>query len=567
MRRRGDARETVTFGGYRSGQRAKGGAPVTRAFEPSLFNRYIAFGTCILLAPIFALAPMPQPVGAIGALVFGALSALGIYDLLQTHHAITRNYPVIGHIRFLVESVRPELRQYLFETDFEKLPFSRIERSLVYARAKNDPDQRPFGTQLDAYADGYEFIGHSILAAPKADPAGFRIAVGNEQCAKPYSASVFNISAMSFGSLSGNAIQALNKGARLGGFTQDTGEGSISPHHRRHGGDLVWQIASGYFGCRDESGRFSPERFAVQAQDDQVRMISIKLSQGAKPGHGGILPGAKVTPEIAETRGIPVGRECVSPARHSAFATPIEMMGFVARLRELSGGKPVGFKLAIGQPWEFMAIVKAMRETGTWPDFVVVDGAEGGTGAAPLELSDHVGLPMREALLLVHNTLVGAELREKVRIGVSGKIISAFDIACALGIGADWVNSGRAFMFAVGCIQSQSCHTNKCPTGVATQDPLRQRAVVVEDKAQRVANFHRNTLHALAELLAAAGLAHPSELRPHHLVRRVSSTEVKLFSQLLTYLEPGELLREGERREFYRAAWALARPDSFALPP
>ncbi|WP_439815521.1 FMN-binding glutamate synthase family protein [Zavarzinia sp. CC-PAN008] len=529
----------------------------------SLVSRYAAFAACIVLAVLFLLAPVAEPWGTLLAILFGVLSLVGVHDLVQDRHAVTRNYPVIGHIRYLVEAVRPELRQYLFETDFEKLPFSRQERSLVYARAKNEPDQRPFGTLDDTYATGYEFIGHSIQPAPMADPATFRIPIGNDQCAQPYAGSVLNISAMSFGALSGNAIRALNKGAKLGGFAQDTGEGSISAYHREFGGDLVWQIASGYFGCRTEDGRFSPERFAAQAADAQVKMIELKLSQGAKPGHGGILPAHKVSPEIAQTRGIPVGRECVSPASHSSFRTPIQMMEFLATLRELSGGKPVGFKLAIGQPWEFMAIVKAMLATGIVPDFVVVDGGEGGTGAAPLELSSHVGVPMREALLLVHNTLVGAALRERIRIGVAGKIISAFDIAAALAIGADWVNSARGFMFAVGCIQSQSCHTNRCPTGVATQDPLRQRAIVVPDKAERVANFHRNTVHALAELIAAAGLHHPSDIKPHHLARRISSSEIKLFSQLLPFLAQGELLQGSGEHAFYASSWAMARADSF----
>ena len=531
----------------------------------SLISRYAAFGLCIALTFLCMFLAHYRPGFALFAGIFALLSLLGIHDLIQTRHAVTRNYPVIGHVRYLVESVRPELRQYLFETDFEKMPFSRMQRSLVYARAKNEPDQRAFGTLIDPYVPGYEWIGHSMQPAPVADPRSFRITIGNDQCAQPYSASIFNISAMSFGALSANAIRALNRGAKLGGFAHDTGEGSISPYHRENGGDLVWQIASGYFGCRNEDGTFSPEKFAAQAVDPQIKLIEVKLSQGAKPGHGGILPGYKVSPEIAATRGVPVGRECVSPARHSSFSTPIEMMQFIAQLRELSGGKPIGFKLAIGQPWEFMAIVKAMLETGIVADFVVVDGSEGGTGAAPVEFTDHVGTPMREGLLFVHNTLVGAGLRHKVRIGASGKVISAFDIALALGIGADWVNSARGFMFAIGCIQSQSCHTNKCPTGVATQDPLRQRALVVPDKAQRVANFHHNTLHALAELIASAGLAHPSDLRPHHFARRISQSEIKLLSQLLTYLEPGELLTAEHDRPFYNEAWRLARPDSFSI--
>ncbi|WP_018184241.1 FMN-binding glutamate synthase family protein [Kaistia granuli] len=531
----------------------------------SLISRYSVFALCIVAALLIPFTQIDQPLNFVLVALFVVLSVIGIFDLIQTRHAITRNYPVIGHFRFLFEAVRPELRQYLFESDSDKLPFSRAERSLVYQRAKNDPDQRPFGTILDTYANGYEFIGHSIRPAPIQDPQSFRITIGNEQCTKPYSCSVLNISAMSFGALSGNAIQALNRGAKLGGFAQDTGEGSISAHHREFGGDLVWQIASGYFGCRNPDGSFSAEKFAAQAASDQVKMIELKLSQGAKPGHGGILPGNKVSPEIAETRGVPVGQECVSPAAHSAFSTPTEMMAFLARLRELSGGKPVGFKLAIGQPWEFMAIVKAMLVTGVIPDFIVVDGSEGGTGAAPVELSDHVGVPMREALLLVHNTLVGAGLRQHIRIGVAGKVVSAFDIAAVLAIGADWVNAARGFMFAIGCIQSRSCHTNKCPTGVATQDALRQRALVVPDKAQRVANFHRNSLHALAELLAAAGLEHPSALRPHHLARRVSANEIRLYSKLFPYLTAGELLSGDSPHPFYRQSWDLASADSFAI--
>src|SRR6202012_4293885 len=353
---------------------------------------------------------------------------------------------------------------------------------------------------------------------------------GVPQCAKPYSASLFNISAMSFGSLSANAIRALNAGAKRGGFYHDTGEGSISPYHREFGGDIVWEVASGYFGCRTPEGRFDPDKFAAPAKSDQVKMIEIKLSQGAKPGHGGILPAEKVTPEIAETRGVPMGVDCISPSRHSAFATPREMMAFIQQLRTLSGGKPVGFKLCIGHPWEFMGIVKAMLETGVIPDFIVVDGGEGGTGAAPTEFSDHIGAPMREGLLFVHNTLVGAGLRDRVKIGAAGKIVSAFDIASALAIGADWTNAARGFMFALGCVQSVQCNTNRCPTGVATQDKGRQAALVVPDKAERVYNFHRLTLRALSDMLAAAGLNHPDQLGPHHLVRRVSATEIRLFS-------------------------------------
>jgi glutamate synthase domain-containing protein 2 len=535
---------------------------VSHIFKISILSRYAFFAACVLaaLASLFFLGD------AVGIIVFAfsvVLSAIGVFDLIQKKHSITRNYPVLGHARFMIEAVRPELRQYLFETDFEQLPFSRTQRALVYARSKNEPDQRPFGTILDTYLSGYEFMGHSARPVPVPDPTSFRITIGNNQCQQPYSGSVFNISAMSFGALSANAVRALNKGAKIGGFAQDTGEGSISPYHREHGGDLIWQIASGYFGCRNRDGTFSPEKFAKQAEDPQVKMIELKLSQGAKPGHGGVLPGKKVTKEIAETRDIQVGVECVSPSSHSSFSTPLEMVHFLKRLRELSGGKPVGFKLAIGQPWEFMAIVKAMLETGIVPDFVVVDGSEGGTGAAPVEFADHVGVPMRDALLFVHNTLVGAGLRERIRIGVAGKIVSAFDVVCALAIGADWVNSARGFMFALGCIQSQSCHTNKCPTGIATQDHLRQKAIVVPTKGERVASFQRNTMHALADLIAASGISHPSALKPHHLARRTNGGNFKLFSQLLTYVDSGALLNGTVEDELYASSWRMAQAASF----
>ncbi|WP_455231942.1 FMN-binding glutamate synthase family protein [Geopseudomonas aromaticivorans] len=529
----------------------------------SLLSRYACFVGCVLFTlgslPFLASEPGLWPL----TLISGVLSLVGINDLRQTQHAVRRNYPLLGNIRYLVEFIRPEVRQYLLEGDDEQLPFSRAQRSLVYARAKNESAEKAFGTLSDVYQPGFEFIGHSMLPAEHVDPAGFRVVVGGPQCRQPYSASIFNISAMSFGALSANAIRALNQGAALGGFAHDTGEGSISPYHREHRGDLIWELGSGYFGCRTADGRFDPQRFALQAGDPQVKMIEIKLSQGAKPGHGGILPRHKVTPEIAATRGVAQGEDCVSPARHREFATPIELLQFIARLRELSAGKPVGFKFCLGHPWEFMAIAKAMLETGILPDFIVVDGKEGGTGAAPREFTDHIGVPMREGLLFVHNTLVGLNLRDKIRLGASGKIVSAFDIASVLAIGADWANSARGFMFAIGCIQSQSCHTNKCPTGVATQDPLRQRALVVADKAARVHNFHRSTLKALAEMLAAAGLKHPAQLEPRHLVRRISTTEIKLFSQLHVFLKPGELLGEPIEGEFYARMWKMARADSF----
>lgn len=529
----------------------------------SLLSRYAFFGCCVLTTlvclPLLHLHPWLWSV----AIIAGLLSLLGIYDLIQDRHALRRNYPVLGHIRYLLEYVRPEFRQYLFEGDDDKLPFSRAQRSLVYARAKNENASKAFGTLIDVYEPGFEFINHSMRPKEIRGHQDFRVQIGGPQCSQPYSASIFNISAMSFGALSANAIMALNKGAKLGGFAHDTGEGSISPYHREHGGDLIWEIGSGYFGCRTQEGRFDPEAFKLQASNPQVKMIEIKLSQGAKPGHGGILPGHKVTAEIATTRGVPEGEDCISPSGHSAFSTPLELMAFIQQLRDLSGGKPVGFKLALGHPWEFMGIAKAMLQSGILPDFIVVDGKEGGTGAAPLEFSNHIGVPLREGLLFVHNTLVGLNLRDKIKIGASGKIISAFDIARVLAMGADWANSARGFMFAVGCIQSQSCHTNKCPTGVATQDKLRQRALVVPEKAERVHNFHHNTLHTLAEMLAAAGLEHPEQLEAKHLVSRASGTEVRLFSQIHVFLKPGELLKDRIEGDFYPRVWRMARADSF----
>jgi glutamate synthase domain-containing protein 2 len=528
-------------------------------------SRFTAFGLCILFTALGAgLAGAGYLAGGVPVTVFfGLLTMLGIIDLAQDSHSIQRNYPVIGHIRWMAELVRPEIRQYLIEADQDAAPFSRTQRSLVYQRAKDESGERPFGTLLDVYEPGYEFIGHSTCPAPPSDPVTFRITIGGDQCAKPYSCSVFNVSAMSFGSLSANAIRALNAGAKKGGFYHDTGEGSISPYHREGGGDIVWEVASGYFGCRDATGKFDPEKFAAQATTDQVKMIEIKLSQGAKPGHGGILPGRKVTPEIAATRGVPVGVDCISPSRHSAFSTPREMMAFISLLREKSGGKPVGFKFCLGHPWELMAIVKAMLETGVRPDFIVIDGGEGGTGAAPVEFSDHMGAPMRDGLLFLHNTLVGTGLRDQIKVGAAGRIVSAFDIAKVLAIGADWTNAARGFMFALGCVQSLSCHTNRCPTGVATQDPLRQRALVVPDKSERVFHFHRNTLRALSELLAAAGLQHPDQLAPRHVASRAGLTGIGAYSDTHVFLKPGELLAGECEHPFYRQSWALASADSF----
>jgi glutamate synthase domain-containing protein 2 len=496
-------------------------------------------------------------------LIFGGLSLLGFRDLLQENHAVLRNYPISAHIRFLLEEIRPEMRQYFFESEKDGMPFSRDTRAVVYQRAKMVLDKRPFGTQENIYAEGYEWMHHSMAPRPNAAEK-FRITIGGPDCAKPYSASVFNISAMSFGALSPNAVRSLNAGAKKGGFAHDTGEGGVSPYHRENGGDIIWEVGSGYFGCRNRAdGTFNAEEFARVASDDQIKMVELKVSQGAKPGHGGVLPAAKVSEEISRIRGVGMGEDCISPPYHKAFSTPLEMMAFIGEMRRLSGGKPAGFKLCVGHKWEFLAICKAMLQTGIYPDFIVVDGNEGGTGAAPLEFMDHLGTPMREGVNFVHNALIGINARDRIRIGASGKIATAFDIARAMALGADWCNSARGFMFALGCIQSLSCHTDRCPTGVTTQDPSRNRALVVPHKTERVYNYHHATLHALAELIAAAGLDHPQDLRPVHFSQRVSSTEVKSFAQLYPSLRPGELI-DGTEDIRFKDAWAMARAESFS---
>jgi len=535
-------------------------------FINSIFPvRYLAFVVVILGFIISSFSFMASGQWGLAVWFWGGLIVVGLHDVQQKHHAILRNYPIIGHLRFLLEFIRPEIRQYFLESDAEAVPFSRAQRSLVYARAKGASDKRPFGTLLDVRAPGYEWINHSVAPSHIASH-DFRVRVGGYDGTQPYDISLFNVSAMSFGALSANAIMSLNLGAKMGGFAHDTGEGSISRHHRTHGGDLIWEIGSGYFGCRTDDGHFSEEKFVINATDPQVKMIEIKLSQGAKPGHGGVLPGPKVTEEIAEARGVKVGEDCVSPAAHSSFSTPLELMAFIRKLRQLSGGKPVGFKLCIGHPWEWFAMVKAMMETGTCPDFIVVDGAEGGTGAAPLEFSDHMGMPMLEGLRLVHNTLVGVGLRDRIRLGASGKIISGFDVARTLALGADWCNSARGFMFALGCIQAQTCHTGNCPTGVTTQDPQRQIALVVPSKAERVKSFHHLTLESLQELMQSAGLHSPSELQLHHIERRISEFETHPLSELMPTLAPGALLTEVmDAPDVFQRYWPRASASTFKL--
>ena len=528
--------------------------------------RFVVLTLAIMLAAASGMLMVASP-GWRAALIVplitgGLLSLLGLRDLLQKRHAILRNYPIIAHFRFLFENIRPEMRQYFFEGDKDGAPFSRDQRAIVYQRAKSALDKRPFGTQYDVYKPQFEWVHHSI--APKSVcPDCFRITIGGPDCLQPYSASVFNISAMSYGALSANAIRSLNRGAKLGNFAHDTGEGGFSPYHQENGGDVIWEIGSGYFGARNEDGSFSPERFAATAVHPQIKMIEVKLSQGAKPGHGGVLPAAKVTAEIARLRGVRQGEDCVSPARHSAFSTPIEMMHFLAELRVLSGGKPVGFKLCIGHTWEFLGLVKAMLATGVKPDFIVVDGKEGGTGAAPLEFLDHMGMPLRDGLSFVHAALIGAGIRGDIKLGAAGKIVTGFDMARVMALGADWCNAARGFMFAVGCIQAQTCHTGHCPTGVTSPDPTRQRAIVVSDKSVRVQNFHRETVASLAELIAAAGLEHPDQLSGHLFMQRAAADRVVSFAEIYPVLRPGELLTGTDDPRF-KQAWSLASAASFA---
>jgi glutamate synthase domain-containing protein 2 len=500
----------------------------------------------------------------VGLLVFGPLFLLGVYDLIQLHHSIPRNYPVIGRLRFLLEGTGPEIHQYFVESNTSGRPFNRDQRSLMYRRAKDLEGLKPFGTELDVYDSGYGYIAHSITPRPMPeDPARtLRVQVGGADCRKPYSASVLNVSAMSFGALSANAVLALNMGAKRGGFAHNTGEGGFSRYHREPGGDVIWQVGTGYFGCRNDDGSFNVDMFADQAAVDQIKMIELKISQGAKPGHGGILPAGKVTEEIAQARKVAVGVECFSPPGHTAFSTPIGLLEFIATVRERSGGKPVGFKICIGDPTEFLAICRAMIETGITPDFITVDGAEGGTGAAPIEFSNRLGVPLREGLIVVHNTLVGIGLRDTMRIAAAGKLISSYELAAAMALGADWCNVARGFMFALGCIQAQSCHTNRCPVGVTTQNPRLSRALVVEDKAERVFNFHHNTVHGLAEFTAACGLDHPRAFTPDRVFERIDPHTVRRLDQLYHFIEPGELLA-GEASSILQQGWNRATSKSF----
>lgn len=492
------------------------------------------------------------------------LISLGYYDMYYSEHTLLRLYPVIGHFRYIFESIRPEIQQYFVESNINGRPINREFRDLVYQRAKGVRDTHPFGTQFDVYRNGYEWVNHSM--APKEviehDP---RIKFGGKDCLKPYLASPLNISAMSFGALSKNAILALNKGAKLGGFAHNTGEGGLSPYHVENRGDLIWQIGTGYFGCRDHDGNFNAELFAEKANDEQVKMIEIKLSQGAKPGHGGILPAIKLTQEIADIRHVPMGFDVISPPAHTVFSTPLGLLEFVKQLRELSGGKPVGFKLCIGRKDEFLAICKAMVLTKIYPDFITIDGGEGGTGAAPIELTNSVGTPLRDGLVFVNNALIGCGLRKNIKLIASGKTFSAFHIFRLLALGADTVNSARAMMLALGCIQSRHCNTDKCPTGIATQDARRYNALNVDKKSQRVFQFHDAMIKNLMEFLAAAGLQKLSQIKPQHVNQRSHNSEIHNFSELYECLTENSLLRKDTVPENWQASWQQANENSWDL--
>ena len=498
--------------------------------------------------------------------VIGPLIALGLYDVIQTKHSLLRIYPVIGHGRYMLEELRPEIQQYFVESNIDGSPFSRDFRSVIYQRAKGARDTVPFGTQRDVERVGYEWMAHSLapLAVSEVEP---RVLVGGPGCRHPYASSHLNISAMSYGSLGQNAILSLNLGAKLGGFAHNTGEGSASPYHLEHGGDLIWQIGTGYFGCRTLDGDFDPGAFAERAGIDNVKMIEIKLSQGAKPGHGGILPAAKLTREIAEIRGVPLGHDVLSPPAHGTFDTPIGLLEFVEKLRELSGGKPVGFKLCIGHRSEFLGICKAMVKTGITPDFITVDGAEGGTGAAPVEFTSSVGMPMRDGLLLVNSALRGVGLRDRIRVIAAGKIATGFHMVRAIALGADMCNAARAMMFSLGCIQALRCNSNTCPVGVATQDPARNRALAVSDKASRVHLYHRDTVHAFLDLISSSGLASPDKIRPNDVLRRIDSGEIKTFAEVYEYLPKDCLLDDASVPPEWRDRWNHANAEQFVTTP
>jgi glutamate synthase domain-containing protein 2 len=525
--------------------------------------RFLPFAlACVLTALVVVLAILTGAVAwVVVAVVPAAVVALGVHDLAQHRHSILRNYPLLGHMRFLLEKVRPELQQYFVERNFDGRPYDRDTRTSIYERAKGVKDEQAYGTERDVAEPGYEWLLHSAHPVPEPDDPP-RVRVGGPDCTQPYDMALLNVSAMSFGALSGAALTALNRGAAKGGFAHDTGEGGLTRYHLE-GADVIWELGSGYFGARTKDGGFDAAKFRDKAADDRIRCVSLKLSQGAKPGIGGVLPGAKVTQEIAEARDVPAGQTVTSPPAHKVFSTPRELVRFIAHMRELAGGKPTGFKLCVGPRFQVLAICKAMAEEGVTPDFIVVDGAEGGTGAGPMEYEDHVGTPLTEGLMTVHNALVGTGLRDRIRIGASGKVATGSDVVKRIAQGADYTNAARAMMMAVGCIQSQRCHTNQCPVGVATQDPRRARALDVPDKTERVFRYQSAVVKEAVRIMASMGLSSPAELTPHMLMRRVDHATVRSYGELYRWLEPGELLADPPAD--WAADWALADPDSFAV--
>lgn len=526
-------------------------------------NEFVIFSILSILACL-ALGYFWHPNSYWFLIIILPLVITGYYDMFQAKHAIMRNFPILGRGRYVMEELRPKLYQYFIESDTNGRPISRIYRSVVYQRAKQQTDTTPFGTQLDLYDEGYEWMNHSIAALDAHELNHHpRVMVGGPDCKQPYSASIFNVSAMSFGSLSSAAIEALNGGAKIGAFAHNTGEGGVSPYHDGPQGDLIWQIGTGYFGCRSKDGNFDPEKFAVRSTTPNIKMIELKLSQGAKPGHGGILPAKKNTAEIAKIRGVEQGTAVLSPPYHKAFKTPIGLLQLIQQMQELSGGKPVGFKLCIGQPSEFMAICKAMIKTNIYPDFISIDGGEGGTGAAPVEFSNSVGMPFKEGLAFAHDCLTGFNIREHIKLFASGKIITGFDIIRAMALGADATYSARAMMLALGCIQALECNKNSCPTGVATQDPELVAGLVVSDKKQRVANYHQQTVMSVVELLAAAGLSDPKELKRKHIYRRISLNEVKRYNQIFVGMDDGALLQSDTVPEKWYDEWLHAKTNTF----
>jgi glutamate synthase domain-containing protein 2 len=490
------------------------------------------------------------------------LFLVAVYDVLQKRHNILRNYPLMGHWRYILLSIRPQIQQYFIMSDQNGRPFNKEQRDLVCNRAEKKLDELPFGSQIDMDAPGYQWINQSLSPTVASKYSGV-IKVGNEQCKKPYIASRLNISAMSYGALSQHAIRALNRGASIGGFAHNTGEGGLSQYHLMEGGDIFWQIGTGYFGCRTKDGGFCAEKFKEKSRLDNVKMIEIKLSQGAKPAHGGILPAPKVSKKIAQVRDVPAHQDCISPPAHTAFSGPTGLLKYVKQLRELSGGKPIGFKMCLGIHADFMAICKAMIETKIYPDFITVDGAEGGTGAAPLEFTDHIGTPLNDALIFIHNCLVGISVRSKIKIISSGKIISGFDMASKIALGADMCNSARGMLFSLGCVQSRRCHTNKCPTGVATQNPLLYYGLNIANKAPKVVSFHNATIASFQAVLGAVGVAHPEELTPRHIHKRIEGTKEQSYDVLYHYLSDGDLLNEETIPDDYKMYWEVAKTDVF----